>query len=160
MITKSQATRVLSEFETDLERIGYEQVSKTPLTTIFGYLKIRCANFKIYSSPQKLKAVEALERRWQQDRIGKPILADHGEGIAGWDPNGTGRGAKTIGLILRELSALLVELPEKIEKPEPQIWPAMVAIGVRADSITNAVDQAVSRALAARDALKRETVSA
>jgi hypothetical protein len=156
MITQSQATRVLSEFEADLERIGYEQVSKTPLTTIFGYLKIRCADFKIYSGPQKLKAVEALERRWQQDRIGKPILADYGEGVIGFDPAGTECGALTIGAILRELRCLLSEFPETLPKPQPEIWPAMLAPGLRVSTI----DDAVARALAARDALKRETVSA
>jgi hypothetical protein len=155
MITRMSAEVLLRDFETDLERIGYEQVDKRPLITIFGYLKIRCSDSTIYSTPQKLKAIEGLERRWQQDRIGSPIRADYGEGIMGWDPNGTQRGALTIGAILRELRALLVELPEKIVAPEPQIWPAMLAPGIPADSITNAVDAAVARALAQ----KRETVS-
>src|SRR5580704_16099757 len=148
MITQAQGTRMLGEFEQEVQRVGYEVADKRSLASIFNYLKSRLADATLYNTPQKLKAVEALEQRWQQDRIGKPILADYGQGIIGWDPNGTERGALTISTVLRELRALLVELPEKIVAPEPQTWPAMIAPGVPASTITDAVDVAVAKALA------------
>ena len=151
---------MLAEFEQEVQRVGYEVADKRALANLFGYLKVRTSDSTIYSSTQTFKRVDALEQRWQQDRIGSPIRADYGEGIIGWDPNGTQRGALTIGAILRDLRALLVELPATIKAPEPQVWPAMLAPGVPADTITNAVDAAVSKALASRDAQKRETVSA
>jgi hypothetical protein len=160
MITKGTATRMLDEFQQEVERVGYEAADKRCLNNIFGYLKIRCADFRIYDNDKKLKAVLKLEAQWQQDRIGKPILADHGDGILGYDPSGTQRGALTIGAIIRELRALLVELPERIQKPAPILLPPLVALGVSPASITETVDAAVARALEARDVQRRETVSA
>lgn len=155
MITQAQAARMLSEFEQEVQRVGYETADKRALANLFGYLKVRTSDSAIFSTPQTFKRVETLEQRWQQDRIGSPIRADYGEGIIGWNPAGTQRGALTIDAILQELRGLLRALPEKIVAPEPQIWPAMVAPGIPADTITNAVDAAVAKALAQ----KRETVS-
>lgn len=161
MITQAQATRMLSEFEQEVQRVGYETCDKRTLTNLFGYLKIRCADSTLYGRADKLKAVQNLERRWQIERKGSPILADHGGDIIGFDPAGTQRGALTIGAILRELRGLLVELPEKIKGPEPQSFPPLVASGViPASTITAAVETAVAKALAARDGQKRELASA
>jgi hypothetical protein len=68
----------------------------------------------------------------------------------GYDPDSTQRGALTIGAVIRELRALF-ELTETIKKPEPQVWPAMLAPGLS----TNAIDAAVAKALAARDPSRR-----
>jgi hypothetical protein len=154
MITRFQAERVLGEFEQEVGRVGYETADKRALTNLFGYLKLRCADNTIYSSTAKLKAVQALEQRWQRDRIGQPIILDRGE-VMGYDPNGTQRGALTIGAIIRELRALLVELPENILKPAPMVVPAMLAPGLSSATI----DAAIAKALAARDAQQKASAS-
>jgi hypothetical protein len=158
MITQAQAARMLSEFENEVQRVGYETCDKRTLPNLFGYLKIRCADSTLYGRADKLKAVQALEQRWQSDRKAKPILSGQ-NGVMGWDPEGTQRGALTIGAILREMRALLVELPEKIKDPAPQFWPPIAIPGtVPTAAIADAVNSAVTKALA--DAQKRETVSA
>jgi hypothetical protein len=160
MITQTQAARMLSDFEQDVERVGYETCDKRTLANLFGYLKIRCADSTFYGRADKLKAVQALEQRWQSDRKGKPILGGQ-NGVMGWDPEGTQQGALTIGAILREMRALLVEVPEKIKDPAPQFWPPIAIPGtVATAAIVDAVNSAVAKALAERDAQQRETFSA
>jgi hypothetical protein len=157
MIDQATATRMLDEFQQEVQRTGYETCDKRTLTDLFGYLKIRCADSTLYGRGDKLKATLALEQRWQSDRKGTAILADHGEGTVGWNPAGTGKGSLTIHGIIKELRGLLVELPERITPPAPRSFPPLVAPGVIPASITDAaLDASVARVLAQ----KRELASA
>jgi hypothetical protein len=154
MITQATATRMIAEFEQEVQRVGFEVADKRPLISIFGYLALRCSDGKFYASTKKLEAVRALELRLQRDRIGQAIIAPDGTSIMGFDPAGTDRGAKTIGAILRELRALLVELPVTVQKPAPIILPPMMLPGTVP---TSAIEAVVAAALAARDAQQKVT---
>ena len=156
MITKAQATRMLDEFEQEIARIGYETSDKRALTNIFGYLRVRLSDCSIYPNTSKLRALDALELRWHQDRNGK--LVDHG-GLLAYDPAGTQKGAATIHGIIKELRAFVAELPVKLDTPAPIVLPAMLAPFLAASTVTNLVDEAIAKALAARDA-QRELASA
>ncbi len=155
MITQATATRMLDEFENEVRRVGYEDVDKRCLNSIFGYLRLRCSDASIYSSTQKLKTVDALEKKWHQDRIGKPIVEEYGDGILGYDPAGTQRGALTIGAIIRELRVLCRELPEKVVEPAPIVIPAQIIPGLPASVVEDAVNAAVAKALAQHDAQQK-----
>jgi len=147
MLTQSQAARMLSEFEDEVRRKGYESTDKRALANVFGALKVRLANPHVHPNSKKLDAVRALEKQWHQDRIGKPILGDQDQ-IMGYDPAGTQGGALTISSILERLRKFIPELPVKIDPPKPIVIPAVIA----PSQIGAAVDAAVAKALAARDA--------
>ena len=154
MITQAQATGMLNEFEENLQRTNYDEIDKRPLIALFSYLKTRCSNATIYGSTHKLEATLKLQHQWETDRIGKPILADYGDTIVGFDPNATGKGSLTIHGIIKELRGLLVELPETITPPAPRYFPPIVAPGVTASITDAALDASVARVLAQKRELE------
>jgi hypothetical protein len=130
MLTQSEALRVLRELEQEISRKGYDQAEKRHLAWVFNVLKLRLGDGALYGTTRLLKEVQALQKKWQDDRVNA-----HG-------------GADTIGEILEALRAKYIPELATVRPPaKKEYFPPMFPA---ATPSATAIDDAVERALAKR----------